>query len=126
MARVVVLIPDLLFGSQVQGALEAAGYEVDLVGRTDRAEERLSPAAGVPVPAVLIVDLASPEFDGVTFVSDLADKQKLAGIRTLGLYPHVDDEMRWLAERANFDRVVPRSRMSREGADLVTRLISNR
>ena len=33
MARVVALVPDLLFGSQVQGMLAAAGDEVELVGR---------------------------------------------------------------------------------------------
>ena len=32
MARVLALVPDLLFGSQVQGMLAAAGDEVDLVG----------------------------------------------------------------------------------------------
>ena len=45
MARVAALIPDLLFGSKVQAALEAAGHEVDLItgerrgvgrGRRDR------------------------------------------------------------------------------------------
>ena len=32
MARVVAFVPDLLFGSNVLGALRAAGHEVRLVG----------------------------------------------------------------------------------------------
>ncbi len=32
MARVLALVPDLLFGSQVQGSLTAAGHEVELIG----------------------------------------------------------------------------------------------
>ena len=32
MARVVALVPDLLFGSRVQGDLRAAGHEVTLAG----------------------------------------------------------------------------------------------
>ena len=31
MARVAALIPDLLFGSKVQSALQDAGHEVDLI-----------------------------------------------------------------------------------------------
>ena len=51
MARVAALIPDLLFGSKVQAALEAAGHEVDLItgavrglgrGRRDRPARRRS------------------------------------------------------------------------------------
>lgn len=121
MARVVALIPDLLFGSQVQGALSAADYEVELVTRTGQAEERLS---GVPVPAVLIVDLASSEFDGLAFVRGLQDRDALIGTRVLGFYPHVDDHTRRLAEQAEFDYVVPRSRLAREGSQLVERLIA--
>jgi len=32
MARVLVLVPDLLFGSKVQSMLEQAGHEVEMVG----------------------------------------------------------------------------------------------
>ena len=35
MARVVAFVPDLLFGSNVVGALQAAGHEVRLVGGRD-------------------------------------------------------------------------------------------
>ena len=47
MARVVAFVPDLLFGSKVQGMLAAAGHEVDLVSTSDAARgagvcERLS------------------------------------------------------------------------------------
>jgi len=52
-ARVTALVPDLLFGSNVQGALAAAGHEVHLVGS----------AAAVDATAdVLVVDLMA---DGV-------------------------------------------------------------
>ena len=41
MARVLALVPDLLFGSRVQGALTAAGHEVELIGDEARLRERL-------------------------------------------------------------------------------------
>ena len=43
---------------------------------------------------------------------------------TLGFYSHVDVETKKRAEAAGFDRVVPRSRMAREGPALVEALAS--
>ena len=48
----------------------------------------------------------------------------LGQTRTLGFYSHVDAPARERAEQAGFDLVVPRSRMAREGAALVRRLVS--
>jgi hypothetical protein len=47
----------------------------------------------------------------------------LKGVHTLAFYSHVDVEARRLAEDAGFDLVVPRSRMAREGPELVARLV---
>ena len=119
MARVLALVPDLLFGSRVQGALAAAGEELELLADESLLRARL--AAG-PTPAVLIVDLTDAELDGARIVGSLLGAGELAGTRTLGFYSHVDVAARERAERAGFDLVVPRSRMAREGAELVARL----
>ena len=115
-ARVVALIPDLLFGSQVQGQLAAAGHKVALVGDAEQVRERLAGAA------VLVVDLISPDLDGQAVVRELTYTGALAGVRTLGFYAHVYPATRERALEAGFDLVVPRSRMAREGAELVARL----
>jgi CheY-like chemotaxis protein len=120
-ARVLALVPDLLFGSQVQGALAAAGHEAELVGDRERARERLRDRT-IPAPAVLIVDLTDDALGGPALVAALSDEGALAQTRTLGFYAHVDAAVRERAEQAGFDLVVPRSRMAREGAALVTRL----
>ena len=104
MARVAVLVPDLLFGSQVQGALRAAGHEVAVV----------RDAAGVGEAQVAVVDLMA---DGVDLPGLAASPA-----RTLGFFAHVQPEVREAALAAGFDQVVPRSRMHREGAALVARL----
>ncbi len=110
MARVVALIPDLLFGSRVLADLSGAGHEVQLVSA-------LAGPAGLPVDVdVLVVDLTDERLQG----ADLA--KALDGPRTLGFYSHVDTATRERAVDAGFDLVVPRSRMAREGAKLVTRL----
>jgi CheY-like chemotaxis protein len=115
MARVAALIPDLLFGSKVQAALEAAGHEVDLISGEVEAWDEIG---GIDV---LVVDLTT-DVDGVRLVETLAAGGELHDVRTLGFFAHVQPEVRDRALAAGFDQVVPRSRMFREGADLVGRL----
>jgi len=125
MARVLVLTGDLLFGSRVQGALAAAGLEVELVGDRSGLAARL-PLAGAgagDAAAALVVDLTDAQLDGAQIVESLRAEGRLAGVRTLAFYSHVDAQARRRAQRAGFDLVVPRSRMAREGAELVTRLL---
>jgi hypothetical protein len=120
MARVLALVPDLMFGSRVQGSLTAAGHEVELIGDEARLRDRLA-NDGTPV-SVLVVDLADADLEGAAIVESLSREGVLAHTRTLGFYAHVDASVRQRAERAGFDLVVPRSRMAREGAELVGRL----
>jgi CheY-like chemotaxis protein len=118
MARVAALIPDLLFGSKVQAALEAAGHEVDLVSG---AVEAWDEVGGIDL---LVVDLTSPDVDGVELFETLASGGELHGVRSLGFFAHVEPEVRDRALAAGFDLVVPRSRMAREGAQLVEGLLA--
>jgi CheY-like chemotaxis protein len=119
MARVLALVPDLLFGSRVQAMLQGAGHDVELIAEHGRLEDRLH---DTPPAAVLIVDLTSDELDGAALVRSMLAAGKLGDVRTLGFFSHIDTATRERAEQAGFDMVVPRSRMAREGADLVTRL----
>lgn len=116
MARVLALIPDLLFGSRVQADVRAAGHEIELVGSIDAARERLDKAE------VLVVDLTDEQLESGSLVEELQAQDGCP--RTLGFYSHVDSAARIRAEEAGFDLVVPRSRMGREGATLVGRLAS--
>jgi hypothetical protein len=45
-----------------------------------------------------------------------------AQLPTLAYYAHTDDDVRRAALEAGFDLLVPRSRMMREGAQLITQL----
>jgi hypothetical protein len=100
LARVALLCPDLLFGSKVEGALRAAGHEV--VRETAGAD-------------AVVVDLTA---DGVD-----AAAVPQAGVPSIGFYPHVDVETRRRAVDAGYDVVVPRSKMARETAAVVERLL---
>ena len=101
MARIALLCPDLLFGSKVQGALRAAGHEV--VGPDEPAD-------------LLVVDLTAD-------VGKRLGAVREARVPTLGFYSHVEQDVRRAAQDAGIDRVVPRSRMAREGAALVDRML---
>jgi hypothetical protein len=114
MARVLAVFDDLLLGSNTLGMLRAAGHEASLVGGADVHPDDA---------AVLIVDLAAGTFDGVAIVESLRAGGELGSTRTLGVYSHVDVDTRRRAEAAGFDLIVPRSRMAREGAALVERLV---
>jgi DNA-binding NarL/FixJ family response regulator len=126
MARVLALTRDLLFGSQVQGALTLAGNEVELVADERRLRDLLTAGdtePDRPAADVLVVDLTDGELDGAGIVQSLAAEEALGELRSLGFYSHVDASMRERAERAGFDLVVPRSRMAREGPALVAGLL---
>lgn len=122
MARVLALSGDLLFGSRVQGALALAGHDVELIADAVRLTERLSDPGAVTAD-VLVVDLTDGDLDGAATVRSLLSAGALTGTRTLGFYSHVDAAAREAAERAGFDLVVPRSRMAREGVELVAGLV---
>jgi CheY-like chemotaxis protein len=117
-ARVLVLTADLLFGSNVQGMLAAAGHEVELAAGEDALREALLRA-----PAdVVVADLTSEQLERVQTVRELREEGLIGRARTLGYYSHVEPGVRDLAEGDGFDLVVPRSRMAREGAALVATL----
>ncbi|HEY2571090.1 MAG TPA: hypothetical protein VGI27_06435 [Solirubrobacteraceae bacterium] len=121
MAHVLALVPDLLFGSRVQGDLTAAGHEVELIGDETRLRARLT-GDGPPAANVLVVDLTDPQLDGAAILQALTAEELLDGVHTLAFFSHVDSEVGERARAAGFDLVVARSRMAREGAQLVTRL----
>jgi hypothetical protein len=110
-ARVIAFVPDLLFGSNVLGALKAAGHDATLASTLDGVAE----LDGVDV---LVIDLTTDAPERI----EIGLSSKPAGARTLAFYSHVETDVRQQAERAGFDLVVPRSRMAREGGALVTRL----
>jgi CheY-like chemotaxis protein len=115
-ARIVALVPDLMFGSRLVSMLEAAGHEVTLTAQEDEAR------AEAEFADVLIVDLTTDAVDGVLLVDSMLAGGELRGRRTLGFYAHVESDVRERAEQTGFDLVVPRSRLNREAAALVERL----
>ena len=116
MARVLALVPDLLFGSKVQAMLEAAGHEVELSQSETDVWDQIAGSE------VLVVDLTTDDVDGARLLDTLRTGGEAGDLKALAFYSHVDVEVRRSAQEAGFDLVVPRSRMAREGAALVQSL----
>jgi hypothetical protein len=113
MARIVALLPDLLFGSKVQGMLCAAGHDVTVAASPEALLEQLDRAE------LLVVDLCEDAQERIATLSVAAGETKL-----LAFYLHTDVETRRRALDAGFHLVVPRSRMAREGAALAGGLLA--
>lgn len=111
MARVVAVFDDLLLGSNVLGLLSAGGHEVQLVADPEGLEAD-----------VVVVDLGSAGIDGIAVLERLRG----SGVATLGVFSHVEHDVKVAAEAAGYDLVVPRSRLMREGSALVDRLAAGR
>lgn len=113
MASVVAFVPDLLFGSNLLGALQAAGHDVRLISAPDD----LGPAAAGA--DVLLVDLTAEAPDRIALVAPFLGPEEP---RTLAFFAHVERDVREQAEAAGFDLVVPRSRIARSAGELVSEL----
>ena len=113
MARAVAYVPDLLFGSNVVGALSAGGHEPVLVTDAEALSEAL------PGADVLIVDLTA---DAPGRIAAVTAALGSGGPPTVAFFSHVEDDVKAAAQAAGFDLVVPRSRMARAGAALVSEL----
>lgn len=113
MARIAALLPDLLFGSKVQGMLAAAGHDVSVAGSPEALLDQLEASD------LLVVDLCEDAERRTSLLAEAA-----AATKTLAFYPHTDVETRTRALDAGFDVVVPRSRMAREGAALADGLLA--
>ena len=95
MARVALRIPDLMLHSRVLEVVRAGGHEIVTED-----------------PEVLVVDVMA--VDAAEVVGEAP--------ALLGVFAHTQPEVRERALAAGFDLVVPRSRMVREGADLISRI----
>jgi hypothetical protein len=104
-ARVLVLVPDLMLASRVEATLAGAGHDV-VMGP--------EPPSRLPGEAELIVADVGDVDPGLVAGN---------GVPVLGVYRHTDASMRARAEAAGVDLVVPRSRLARELPELVERLL---
>lgn len=104
--RVLLITPDLMFGSKVEALILAAGFQPEIVAEAPTRGEDDDHG-----DALWILDLAQ----GNVAPEEVAGR----GVPVLAFYSHVDAEVRRDALAAGIDAVVPRSRMLRDGRHLI-------
>jgi CheY-like chemotaxis protein len=101
--------------------LAAAGHDVTLVGNASGVRGALG---ATDATDVIVVDLFFEPDAGIALLAELKADGVLGDARALASYAHTAPDVRTRALEAGFDLVVPRSRMAREGAALVERLVA--
>jgi len=105
MAAVQILTDDLLFGSRLAAELAAAGHATSIGEAPDRAAD------------AIVADLTH---DPDARIAALTPPRP----PVLAFYSHVEADVRARAVSAGLEVVVPRSRIAREGAALLERLLA--
>jgi len=106
MARVLSIATDLMLASRVDATLSAAGHEVVTAPSLEEA-----PLEGIDA---IVADLEVENPEALVGL----------GVPVLAYYSHVDTDTKAAADAAGIDKVVPRSRMSRELPELVAALLA--
>lgn len=101
MARVLCMVDDLMLQSKVAETLRSAGHDVMTAPDDETSVD------------VIVADLDAVAVEAVAAMEP----------PKLGFCRHTDIAAREAAERAGFERVVPRSRMARELPELVAGLL---
>ncbi|HZS01687.1 MAG TPA: hypothetical protein VFE37_23420 [Chloroflexota bacterium] len=114
---VLALVPDLMFATQIEEALERLGYTPCFLA--DGAA-LLARAQGAP-PALVLLDLAARGADVPAVIRALKDDPATGGVPVVAFGPHLDEAARAAAVTAGADAVVANSKLAFDLPGLVTR-----
>lgn len=109
MTSILVLVPDLMFGTRIEDAAKHLGYQIHSLSSSDDADAAF---ARVP-PALLVVSLDAAGWESAVKAA------KRAGARVLAFGSHKNVEAMQAAKAAGCDEVVARSRMASELPNLL-------
>jgi CheY-like chemotaxis protein len=111
------LVPDLMFGTQIEGVLERLGYRVELVRDASALADRVG-EAGL---ALVLVDLAARGVDVPAAIRALKGDAGTAEVPVVAFGPHLDEAAREAARAAGADAVVANSKLAFDLPGLVAR-----
>jgi CheY-like chemotaxis protein len=112
-----VVVPDLLFGSKIREAARAAG--VDL--RFARTPDEILRHAREAAPSLAVFDLDNRATDPIAAIQALKRDPTLAGIRIVGFVSHVRADLVSAARAAGADEVLARSAFVAQLGDILRR-----
>ncbi|HEX4167700.1 MAG TPA: response regulator [Bryobacteraceae bacterium] len=115
---VVAVLSDLMFRVKIQEAAKRAGLESMFVESS--ADALTAAKAG---PAVIIFDLNYPGAAPLETIAALKADETTRGIQLIGFVPHVQVDLRQMAEDKGCDLVVARSAFSQNLPALLERYV---
>lgn len=102
---VIAAVDDMFFASKIRAVAEHLGVQVLFVRSADEALA----AARLDVPSLILADLHAQKCDPFTLAEQLKADETLRAVPLVGFFSHVQTELQQRAERAGYDRVMPRS-----------------
>ncbi len=113
MAKIVALVPDLMFGTRIEDVARQLGYSVQFVQRGEDAGALIARLA----PALVVVALdASHSMEAI-------EAGKRAGAHVLAFGSHKNVELMQAAKAAGCDQVVARSQMAADLPNLLKKYV---
>ena len=106
---VIAAVDDMFFASKIRAVAEHSGVKVRFVRSANEAVE----AARIDQPSLIIADLHGQKCDPFGLAEQLKADEILGAIPLIGFFSHVHTELKQRAERAGFDRIMPRSAFSK-------------
>jgi DNA-binding NarL/FixJ family response regulator len=107
MARVLVLVRDLMLASRIREGLAASGTAARFLPDTAALRDAVARGGDEP-PGLVLADLSISGDDSIGALAELK-AGALAGVHVVGFYSHVDQATRDRATSAGIDEVLPRS-----------------
>lgn len=119
--RVLVIDDDLMFTTRIANGAQAAGFNATV---TANGEDAVGLARRLH-PALVIINLASPRFDGSALSQELRRSPDTAAIPQLGYAGHREAAIRQQAADIGMDYVASNSEITSKTAELIGRLVGS-
>lgn len=107
---VIAVVDDMFFASKIRAVAEHLGMRVHFARTIADALE----AARVDEPSLILADLHAQKCDPFTLAEALKADEHLRAVSLVGFFSHVQTELQQRAERAGYDRVLPRSAFTKQ------------
>lgn len=115
-AYAVAVLDDMFFASKIREAAKASGVDVEFI-KSEYALHGFNPSEP---PSLVIVDLANKSIAPLDIIRLIKSSDKFGNARVIGYLPHVAKELALRVLDAGYDQVLPRSKFSRELADILS------
>ena len=116
MRTVIAAVDDLFFASKIRAVAEHLGLTIEFA----RSDQVVIDSARREAPALIVIDLHSQKFQPLSLAGQLKEDDQLKSIRLVGFFSHVETELQAAAEKAGFDRVLPRSAFTRNLPEILS------